>query len=519
MHSMELDVENPLKDGETCRLLSNRADPKYYTHTYDPGAMIAKVRDGLQLSEEVLSRFDNVIRRGCCNVIAITLYVTERYCTLAILQKYLYSIHRSVKNVLKKLPDWIVRVYFDTSVEECVTKEEFKEFNEIFNAIKSSPNVEVYTYDCPSFKKGASGEESQIPIARTRTLRFLPLSDPEVNFCLVREADGIVSNLDCHNIKMYASNPNILFYLPLCSEVYNLMTNNANLTHFGSYSPWLRLYKLMFAYDYFKELQNLYDLLAGAFCCKLKLKKDYYQATVKSLQGKIDMFYPKLAAEPPFMRDTGQIWSEETKSIRNFIMTKPVEVLNQLAIGFDEILLLEMFKELICVKIILSVDPYSGSKFDTVSTTRSNIMANMIMADNIPMVSSSEQQLHFVIEDLYLKLIGHRIISEQDIKTTISKFPNVFVDFNYYIDSILLGNITTDQPFNIKVGAGNRAGYVSQLLNAPYDPSVFDNLYDSDQMLGHGGGKRKRRFSRKIKKQSRHRRKRRMRKSRRNSRK
>jgi hypothetical protein len=233
------EVTNPLKDDETCRLLSKRADPMYYTHTYDPTAMLAKVRGELGLSEEVLGRFDGIRRERCCNIISITLYVTERYCTLKILQKYLYSIHRSVKNVLKKLPGWIVRVYFDTSVEECVTKAEFGEFNDIFNAIKSSPNVEVYTYDCPSFKKGASGEDSQIPIARTRTLRFLPLSDPEVNLCVVREADGVVSNLDCHNIKMYASNPNILFYLPKVLD-YDIDSK------FDSYSYWLQIYKIMF---------------------------------------------------------------------------------------------------------------------------------------------------------------------------------------------------------------------------------------------------------------------------------
>lgn len=62
---MGSEVENPLKNGEKCRLLSKRANPEYYIHTYDPTAMIAKVRDELGLSEEVLSRFDSVRREGC----------------------------------------------------------------------------------------------------------------------------------------------------------------------------------------------------------------------------------------------------------------------------------------------------------------------------------------------------------------------------------------------------------------------------------------------------------------------
>jgi hypothetical protein len=104
----ELNSQNPLDTYEKCKLFSKRADLKYYTHTYDPTSMIAKVSAELGLSEEVLSRFDSVRREGCCNVIAITLYIST--CRLYDLQKYLWSIRRSVINVLKKLPEWIVRV-------------------------------------------------------------------------------------------------------------------------------------------------------------------------------------------------------------------------------------------------------------------------------------------------------------------------------------------------------------------------------------------------------------------------
>ena len=95
------EVINPLKPDEHCTLFSKRAAPMYYTHTYDPTAIIAKVIRDLQISEEVLGRFDSDKREGCCNVISITIYITR--CTEPTLEKYLYSIHRSVKNVLKKL--------------------------------------------------------------------------------------------------------------------------------------------------------------------------------------------------------------------------------------------------------------------------------------------------------------------------------------------------------------------------------------------------------------------------------
>jgi hypothetical protein len=517
-----MEVENPLKNGEICRLFNKKADINtYYIHTYDPTTMIAKVRDELHLSKEVISRFDSVKRDRCCNVVSITLYVTESYCTMYILEKYLYSIHRSVKNVLKKLPGWIVRVYFDTSVEECVTKEEFGEFNDIFNAIKDSPNVEIYTYDCPSFKKGASGEESQIPIARTRTLRFLPLSDPEVNFCVVREADGIVSNLDCHNIKMFTNSENILFYLPLCVEY--LVQDK-----FDSYSDWLRLYKIMFGHDYFNERQSLNEFLAGTFCCRLKLKRDYYQKTVITLQEQINDFFSKSDKElaaVSFMADTDSrimCFSTMYANVATIISKKKELAQKALNIGFDEILLLEMYKELICVETIpADAEEQDVGVIDIGAMKKHNPhIMSMLMTDNVLLIKNDSAQKRFYLDFqmVYNSLLAEGIIYPmniaQVIKTLREKKPNLDFYFNqdilYYIDALLLGNIVINvPPFNIKLGSHSPM-YVSELLNVPYNP-MFDLMYDSLpqlqqmsqlQLQEQGGGKRKRRFSRKIKKQS-----------------
>ena len=111
------DVNNPLNQSEHCRLFNKRADPRYYTHRYDPGPILEILTSRLSqhFPSEVLDRFVCEPREGCCNAISLTLYITQ--CDASTLQKYLYSIHRSVKNVLKKLPDWIVRLYLDTSVE------------------------------------------------------------------------------------------------------------------------------------------------------------------------------------------------------------------------------------------------------------------------------------------------------------------------------------------------------------------------------------------------------------------
>jgi hypothetical protein len=520
----ELNSQNPLDTYEKCKLFSKKADAMYYTHTYDPTSMITKVRGELGLSEEVLSRFDSVRREGCCNVISITLYISK--CVLNDLQKYLYSIHRSVKNVLKKLPGWIVRVYFDTSVEECVTKEGFDEFNAIFNAIKASPNVEVYTYDCPSFKKGASEEKSQIPIERTRTLRFLPLSDPQVNFCIVREADGIVSNLDCHNIKMYASNQDILFYLP------QVITYTIRV-RYDSYQIWLQLYKCMFARDYFEDHQNLKDLLAGTFCCKLKLKREYYQASVKSIQDEIKEFFSKTEKDQNDLVPNMQEIRDNYDDLE--------DILN---LGFDELLLLKMYKELISLKIIWNGDTILWDRTRDNSKGIMDKMERMLIADNILMIEDTDNlnwnEFNALLKRIYSTLVSKEIISPFNIDALNDIKQESTVDILYYIDALLLRNIITKQPFNIKILSKSmrpeRTKYVSQLVNEPYNPKFTDLHYDIDERVSSPswfgatynkmrglfrGGRnqiRTRRFSRKIKKPSRHRRKLRMRKSRRNSR-
>ena len=487
---MGSEVENPLKNGEKCRLLGKRADPEYYIHTYDPTAMIAKVRDELGLSEEMLDRFDSIRREECCNAISITLYVTDEYCTLAVLQKYLYSIHRTVKNVLKKLPGWIVRVYFDTSVEACVTKEEFGEFNAIFNAIKDSPNVEVYTYDCPSFKKGASGEDSQIPMDRTRTLRFLPLSDPDVNFCIVRDADGIVSNLDCHNIQMYASNPNILFYLPVFEGF-------SSSKKFDSYAPWLTFYKALFEYDYFNVHQNITDFLAGAFCCRLKLKRAYYLEITKSLQERIDrLFTPEIIDTLMPKQLALSVETEKGKMIPiSMVLDKvPEQISISLNNGFDEIVLLAIYKEFVSLKVVCDDGTPEPCKINWKATTEvKDKIETMLIADNILTIGTGVGEKWEALRD---ELVSKNIIGPLDINLSalgLLSFQYIR-DGAYYIDSILLGNIIATHPFNIVVPSSqSRKSFVSSLWNTPYK-LLFDKFYDKEVASGPGGGKRKRRF-------------------------
>jgi hypothetical protein len=511
MQMQEIDVNNPLNQSEHCRLFNKRADPMYYTHRYDPGPILERLSSRLfqHFPSEVLDRFVREPQEGCCNAISITLYITQ--CNASTLKKYLYSIHRSVKNVLKKLPDWIVRLYLDTSVEECV--QEFGDFTSIFNAIKDSPNVEVYTYDCPSFKKDAP-PATKIPIARTRTLRFLPLSDPDVNFCVVREADGIVSNLDCHNIKMFASNPNILFYLPVV-KIYRTDLK------FDSYATWLQLYKVLFEYDFFNEYQNITDFLAGAFCCRLKLKREYYIEITRSLQERINGLF--------VINPSGKVTLNEhlltsnqlgvpliTKfqiTLSDFIKQLPKQALNLLAIGFDEIILLAIYKECISLKFVCSDE--RRINWAATKEVEDQISA-MVIADNIltfgtKAVSETWQDIVTIYYELVENQIIHSLVVIPSEQKTFEKFlldkigVDVDVDaisrtgvIEYYIDAMLLGNIIAKIPFNIIVSPmANEKTYVSALLNMPYS-STFDMFYDDTSVVGFSGGNRKRQnFSRK----------------------
>jgi len=148
------------------------------------------------------------------------------------LNKYILSIHRSVINVNKNLPDWVVRIYFDKSVYKRMQEieihktnssaEELIEINTFlqkFKEIIESPNVELYTYDCPKFYI-IDGNAS----AFIRSLRYLTLIDPTVNISAIREADGYMTNLECHNLKIFSNGQhNRLFYLPWLIDSVNLI--------------------------------------------------------------------------------------------------------------------------------------------------------------------------------------------------------------------------------------------------------------------------------------------------------
>jgi hypothetical protein len=240
------------------------------------------------------NNFDWTQKENCCNVIAFTLYFIEP--TQEISNKFLLSIDRSIKNISKILPDWVIRVYFGSSVFKYFGSSVFKYLEgtdpkdtddqippdrRAFKAIYRNPQVEVY-----QFKDGR--DELNIPTEHTRTTRFLSLIDRDVAFFFSHESDGC-SNLLLHNLRAWSESPNMLFYLPEYIEV-NQIPPLIDLPLFSSYSSWLYVFKSILRRYYFHNHHNIYDLLAGGFGTIIKLTGEFYTRTIAELNKSVDDF-------------------------------------------------------------------------------------------------------------------------------------------------------------------------------------------------------------------------------------
>jgi len=306
---------------------------------------------------------------------------------------------------------------------------------------------------------------------------------------------------------MFASNPNILFYLPVV-EIYRTDLK------FDSYATWLQLYKVLFEYDFFNEYQNITDFLAGAFCCRLKLKREYYLEITRSLQERINGMF--------VINPSGKVTLNESiltpnqlgvplitkfqKSLSGFIKQMPKQALNLLAIGFDEILLLAIYKECISLKVVCSDE--RRINWEATKEVEDQI-STILLADNISTfgtkaISETWQDIVTIYYELVENQIIHSLVIPSEQKTLeeilLDKI-GVDVDLDtisrtgvieYYIDAMLLGDIIAKIPFNIIVSPmGNKKTYVSAILNMPYS-STFDMFYDDSSVVGFLGGNRKR---------------------------
>lgn len=161
-------------------------------------------------------------------------------------------------------------------------------------------------------------------MAKTRFLRFLTMMDSTVKTCVIREADGIVNMCDCKNIDLFEKS-NYLFYIidgighnPESLEKGDVINPNSNNKYQG-YQPWISIYKSKFDASFFEKKNNLYDLLAGVISINIKIKNDFFQSVKNNLSENIDTYIKK------------DKYSDSDK----------------IKIGFDEMFLLNLFKDII----------------------------------------------------------------------------------------------------------------------------------------------------------------------------
>lgn len=360
-------ILNPLNAEEQCCLLNSKKK-EFYRYEYNPRKFFDSMNDFYKSHDKYVNKefyisyiekFNRIIdptsKKNCCNCVSFTLYIIDETCkdftckdnqrkffdVMDKLYGYLSSIVISVTNIENNLKNFISRIYLDFSVIEFVTMitefrveslslntKFFSHFKKkIIDAIRflyNNQSVEIYTYVCDSYKT---------EIEKTRSLRILPLIDSEVNIKIIREADGIVSYLDCYNIEQFEKSNHIMMTYNILDlpNFLNLRTTKSiqeylsdktkkdirvNLT---PYSLWLRLY-CSGDHDV-----GIFDILAGDIGFSFQMNTKYYDLTFNEFKIKYDKLYARS------QYDVGE-----------------KEVIK---IGYDEMLLNEMFKSIISINI------------------------------------------------------------------------------------------------------------------------------------------------------------------------
>lgn len=447
-----------------CTLLTTKK-MKYYTFTYDPTNVINNIKKtfnelnkknmdlntNINIDNQNDDIFDQNITNNCCNVISISLYALNSN-----IAKYIFSIAKTINNVKREMPDWLVRVYLDDSVF-CQIKsfkntddELEKIIYEKFQFIYNSDNVEIYIYNCPNVTKDE--------LYMNRTFRFFPFLEKDVNICICRDADGIVSRMDCHNIKVFAKSDK-LFFLPLIAFKRQILVS--------PYSKWIKSYSLYFAkknYKYTDYHCANYDLLAGGFGINLRINYEYYKYSFLQV-------------------------NEYMETHDNFKIT------------FDECLLFQMFNKYIGLYV------NKNRFFDIIVNEEDKDMGMLIeIIDNNLLFADANINYIELNSDQYYNLINFPcdlLLSSSEHLNEITKFTNKISKNIYYgnfynnkdiansffiIDLLLnINNLNKNVAYDFvykypKLGSSI---YLSDLINIPYYAPLYDQIENKVQDMIH----------------------------------
>ncbi len=524
-------VNNPIiNDVEPCILLNNKKE-EYYKHIYDPLKIIKNaseymINENFKIDETFRREYlDNMIklidmkpRGNCCNCISFTLYSTANiesedellkkheeskfYETLEKdLQRlcgYLLCLKISTINIKKRLEDFVVRIYLDISVITVINKfneikmeyvrdkdklrKYMKDILENIKYLFSADNIEIYTYLCESYLDN---------IAKTRALRFLPMLDPEVNVSIVREADGIISYTDIYNIKNFVTSNKMIFiysYQPknfidpdITNIIHNFtetgkfptyLTNTEIERYYLPYSQWLREY--ITDNKYFSNKKTLFDLLAGLLGIKIKVRPEIFMESLHN----VNMNNNKKIKEKEL-----QIESEKDVS-KKINMTELLDTFKlAMRTGFDEMFLMELFKDLYTYNI-----KYDLKDYDNVE------IANIMFILNNFQYPLKKNRID--IKVIPTKLIFNTLFETDDNKIIYKNVLPIQNELNMYImdyniDYIIKSTNITDSCIDIEIRNNNSSDdmKIRDILNNILTKNIYDNRKNweySDIIRQHG---------------------------------
>lgn len=483
-----------------CMLLNNKKI-EYYKFTYNIDSLIKKIQDNKEkLKDDFLEKFflmfDTTKYDNCCNCVNIVLYYTD---CLDIDRLFLYlpNILTSLNNIEIYLPNWILRLYLDRTLFETLYNTDVESIDSslyhnlqilinILKKISESKQCEINILFCEEFYK------DDFLYGKLRTLRFTSFYDVTTNIVASREADGILSAIDCHNLSVLENNDFIMsFYmfpnirtlendfsnldsgpnqnveinpphLFLDENVYVLTYNRFNISNVSfntnsdntdkkeilthEYSEWLNNYKkidIVYNNDpFYLNHINIYPILAGLISLKCKFNKSYFE----HVQNKIKCT----------VRSYEKFNTDE----------KMLSVFN---LGYDEILLQELFRPIYFLEYDSVID--DNSKIELEKLQNSFLLAEHKLQSNSDPETEKEvselyeeiqrlshdmnliynkkiiiKKLKFLMTDLLIlisPLNAHSIISNSGTYTDGLIF-NDKVEYLINNDIILYNNLTDD---------------------------------------------------------------------------
>lgn len=487
--------ENREKKKYKCIMLTKKCNiEKYYKFVYDG----SKYGIDKKLNENNI--FDTTKRDNCCNCISISLY-TDNELSAKKVSQYIASIERTIKNVKRGLPDWIVRIFFDISVYNYINniKDKVKDIKhedngeklilDGFEYIKNQENTELYVVLC---------DEGTMISPKMRTMRYMPLYTGDTNIVAIREADGIVTLLDCYNLSVFATNNDPIYQIYIrgvnaINKRYD-QNNEKKYISLHAYQKWYSIYKSEIDKDFFQKNWTYYDILAGAVAFKIMLNKEKFNERVNELTTKIKNFCIDLdkSEKKDKFKDI-DLYTSQTMIQNDIKDIKRVRGI--LSTGFDEMLLTNIYKNLYSGEI----ERFSNLRNYAISVKPNKATQTELLNDTFKNLNTRDYKK--------IKTVFHDIRETMETKDKDYYWLNnsggsrIFIDIIVYHYLTHIRNPKVDSYVNVecmKLSTKEGMDTINHMMNIPYtfffddyfgEKKNYDLLYDTNLINGNNKDK------------------------------